>query len=135
LIAFDANVAEFVADVDEEIDQMLDRVGQGMAGAAAEMARRFREEDLSGRKADDTGLNIRTGKLKGSIQSNGSATNLEDGTLIAEVFNQDAKYWAFHEDGSGYNPKRLDFARRFETEGMDLIETEVDEAFVLAGFR
>lgn len=61
---------------------------------------RFEEhfkKDLSGRKADDTGLNKRSGKLYGSLDG---AVTVNPQSVTAEVQNRDATYWYWHQKGA-----------------------------------
>lgn len=60
--------------------------------------------DVSGRKPDDTGLNIRSGRLLASIET---LSQPGPGMVTFAVFNSGAPYWAYHQDGAGKNPKRL----------------------------
>ena len=68
---------------------------------------KIKAEQMSGRKADNTGLNKISGTGHDSWQTLTDADNLN---LTAEsmVYNgPEADYLRYHEDGAGFNPKRL----------------------------
>ena len=86
----------------------------------------IQEQFYSGRKSDDTGLNVRTGRLRSSwfpmVLTQGSDTVLQ--------VNTDVKYARVHEDGSFKNnlPARTNVIVEWETSGKKLIEEELRAA-------
>ena len=85
---------------------------------------------LSGRKPDDMGLNMRTGNLFDSLQNK---TEIVDGGIESTIFNTDAKYWWYHQVGAGNNPKRLMMDEQFASDGMEVYYKQLglamEEAF------
>lgn len=115
----ESKVTEFKADV-----------AAGFAKVDRQVEDQFRDEQLSGRHADDTGLNIRTGRLHDSIKS---VVDVANDQIMATVYNTDAPYWEYHQDGAGHNPKRLFFEEYFTSQGLAAY-TEVVEAALVEVF-
>lgn len=90
-------------------------VSEGFARVDNQVVDQFKNEQLSGRKGDDTGLEIRTGNLHDSIKS---LVEVADSRISGTVYNGGAAYWEYHQYGMGNNPKRLNFDEYFESEGM-----------------
>lgn len=119
------NGAEFMSGLELDERDLLSALERELAADASEIAARFRSDDLSGRKPDDTGLNRISGKLHASVAGK---TEAVDGAIEAIVYNEGAPYWYYHEVGAGFNPKRLDWYNRFATEGTDLFSEALDRA-------
>ena len=105
-------------------------VASGFAVVDNQVVDQFKDEQLSGRHADDTSLNIRTGRLHDSIKS---VVDVADDKISGTVFNTDAKYWEYHQDAAGHNPKRLFFEEYFTSHGLaaytDVVEGALHEVF------
>jgi hypothetical protein len=118
-----------------DVDAYLAKLEAGFSLTGEEIATKFREEDLSGRKADDTGLNKRSGKLYGSVDADivNAANQARAGDEVVEsiIYNTGATYWEYHQFGSGHNPKRLFWEEFFGLEGGDLYSSEADAALNL----
>lgn len=84
----------------------------------------IQEKWYSGRRGDDTGLNVRTGRLRESwfpmVQAVGNDTVLQ--------VNTDVNYAKKHEKGIN-TPKRTDIEKDWETEGKKMIRDEILEIF------
>ena len=106
----------------------VEAVGIGFEKTADEIAGNLLKDQLSGRKADDTGLNIKTGTLYDSIHS---MVDIEDAKITADVYNTGAQYWEYHQEGAGHNPKRLFFDEYFEAQGLQMYEEAMEEALEL----
>lgn len=98
----------------------------GFEQVSKTIVKAFQEDQLSGRKADDTGLNIKTKNLYTSLTS---AARLESQELIGEVGNKGATYWEYHQTGTERLKKRLFFDEFFQGEGADMYVSAADEAF------
>lgn len=102
------------ADIQGRTLRSLEAIEVGFERVGAEIVDQFQDEQLSGRKADDTGLNVVSGTLHGSIQS---AVEVADAMVSSTVYNENAPYWEYHQLGMGHNPKRLFFDEYFESQG------------------
>ncbi len=89
----------------------------GAEEGGKEIAFRLKAEQLSGRHADDTGLNIRTQNLYDSVLSK---TETAASLIRSIVYNSGAQYWWYHQEGSGRLPKRLFFEEFFESEADEI---------------
>lgn len=116
--------ADFLSGIKASRAEFVEALDQGFQEAGETVADKFRM-DVSGRKSDDTGLNIRTGNLLGSVDSFAQTTS--DGVTSA-VFNQHADYWYYHQKGLGHNPKRLSWDEYWAGEAETLYTSAVDEA-------
>ena len=103
-------------------------LGLGMSRGGNVMAAVLRDDQLSGRHGDDTGLNIKTGRLHDSIKAETEAAGV---TFTSTVYNRAATYWYWHQIGTDRLPKRLFFEEDFAESGPEIYETEIDLA--LAG--
>lgn len=117
-----------VADmVGTKADRLLDAIARGFATVDQSIEDQFRNEQLSGRKADDTGLNIRTGTLHDSIKS---VVEVADSQISGTVYNTDAPYWRYHQEPDGQK-KRLFLDEYFENQGLaaytDVVESALAE--------
>lgn len=86
----------------------------------------FQREQLSGRKADDAGLNIKSRRLYQSLES--SAMVVGD-TVVGSVGNRGATYWEYHQRGTERLRKRLFLEEDFQTKGADIYLSLADAAF------
>jgi hypothetical protein len=77
-------------------------VRKGFIFAADEFIARIRGKWYSGRRADDTGLNVRTGFLRRSWQP----VIKEEALNILAVIRSGARYGLYHEEGTEKLPKR-----------------------------
>ena len=111
MINLQADFSEAVAKFRALAQEFRASVAQGFSEVSRRIAEKFRNEDLSGRKSDDTGLNIRTGRLHDSIKSE---VEIAENKISGVVYNDDAPYWEFHQKGMGFNPKRLFWEEEFE---------------------
>lgn len=126
--------AEFYTAIDQLInlnEDWRDRAARAMAQGGADIVTMFRDEQFSGRNADDSGLNIRTGNLFNSLESD---VEVLGSIITSTVENHDAKYWYYHQIGAGHNPKRLTLEERFQDRGLD-IYTDHLEAAMAAVFQ
>lgn len=114
----------FLTGLKEARVEFVEDVDAGFEAAGDAVATKLRQ-DVSGRKPDDTGLNIRTGTLLNSIET---FIQRSEGGMTSAVFNQGADYWRYHELGSGNNPKRLFWGDFWAGEAETLYVTAVDEA-------
>jgi ClpP class serine protease len=117
-------------DLQNRVTEFRATVAAGFAGVDDGVVAHFKDDELSGRRADDTGLNIRTGRLHDSIKS---LVEVADHQIAGIVYNTGARYWEFHQDGAGNNPKRLHFEEYFRSQGLaaysDVVEGALMEAF------
>lgn len=114
----------FLTGIKESRAEFVEDIDAGFEAAGDAVAEKLRS-DVSGRKPDDTGLNIRTGTLFNSIET--FAQRSPDG-MTSAVFNQGADYWRYHEQGAGANPKRLFWGDYWNQSAPKLYETAVNEA-------
>jgi hypothetical protein len=64
------------------------------------------DEQLSGRLPNDMGLNIITGTARDSMRT---STRVEADFIETNVYNTPRSFYLrYHQDGAGYNPKRLE---------------------------
>jgi len=121
------NFDEVAADLQNRVTAFKENVARGFARVDDKIVNQFRDEQLSGRKGDDTGLNIRTGRLHDSIKS---LVEVAEAEITGVIFNTDAPYWKYHQYGEGHNPKRLGFDEYFEDQGLQAYTEAVESAFV-----
>lgn len=120
--------AEFQSAIDFLINRnedWRDRASRAMGQGGADVVEMFRKEQLSGRNGDDTGLNIRTGNLYNSLQSDVETIG---NVITSTISNHDAKYWYYHQVGAGHNPKRLSFEELFQDRGLEIYENHLEAA-------
>lgn len=112
------------------VTDFKESVAKGFATVDNQVVTHFKDDELSGRKADDTGLNIRSGTLHDSIKG---VVDVADSQISGTVYNTGARYWEYHQDGAGHNPKRLHFDEYFRNEGLaaytDVVESALVEVF------
>lgn len=118
---FDA-LAEELKEAGEDYRGALDK---GFQKAGLAMVHKFQDEQLSGRKAGDIALNVRTGNLRDSIKT---LVKTQSDEVHGVVFNQGAQYWAYHQDGSERLKKRLFMEEDFEVSGEKLYSSAVEMA-------
>lgn len=123
---FDAAI-DFLINLNED---WRDRASRAMSQGGADVVEMFRSEQLTRRGGDDMGLNIRTGRLFNSLQSD---VEVIGSKVVSTIENHDAKYWYYHQVGAGHNPKRLTLEERFADRGMDIyrdhLSRVLDEVF------
>lgn len=86
----------------------------------------FQRDQLSGRKADDTGLNIKSRRLYESLWSGAQVVG---DTVAAEIGNHGATYWEYHQTGTERLRKRLFFDEVFHSKGRDIYTSLAEAAF------
>jgi hypothetical protein len=126
MINIETNTLEVMSDLRADNQAFIDDITKGFSGASADMVEMFQREQLSGRKGDDTGLNIRSGTLYRSLSS---GANVFGDTITAEVTNLGATYWEYHQEGTERLPKRLFFEESFEADGVPKFEDAIESAF------
>ncbi len=117
-------------DLQNRVTDFRSTVAAGFATVDGQVVDHFKNDELSGRKADDTGLNIRKGTLHDSVKS---LVEVENHQIAGVVYNVGAPYWEHHQDGAGHNPKRLNFSEYFQDQGLaaytDVVEFALEESF------
>ena len=111
----EARLKEFRADI-----------ADGFAQVDRQVNDQFRDEQLSGRKGDDTGLNIVTGTLHDSIKD---AVEVADEMISGVVYNEGAPYWYYHQEPDGQK-KRLFFDEYFSTQGLEAYTAVAERALM-----
>lgn len=115
-------LAEELKEAGEDYRDALDK---GFQKAGLAMVHKFQDEQLSGRKAGDIALNVRTGNLRDSIKT---LVKTQSDEVHGVVFNQGAQYWSYHQDGSERLKKRLFIEEDFEVSGEKLYSSAVEMA-------
>lgn len=119
------NAAEIASDYRKADVEFISDLETGFAQASQNIAESFKRNQLSGRKSDDTGLNVKRDVLRQSIKGSG----MRDGmTIVGMVTNSMATYWEYHQDGTLKLPKRLFFYEEFETTGEKAYTSVVEMA-------
>lgn len=126
MMALEFDYKAMTAGLDEAGEEYRDALDKGFQRAGIAMVTRFQEEQLSGRRAPNFGLNIRTGNLRASLRQ---AVTTSTGEVRSSITNRGASYWAYHQDGAGHNPKRLYFEEEFQDQGERVYASEVERAF------
>jgi hypothetical protein len=125
MITIAVDVQQMIRDLEEVGRATEDAVFTAMQAAGEEIALRFRMDQLSGRSGDNKGLNIITGRLHSSVTSEAM---IAAGKVHSLIKNEGARYWYWHQIGSGNLPKRLFFDEFFEEKGPDIYTTMIEEA-------
>lgn len=90
----------------DRLDEYRARLAAAFQAVGEKVEARIQNEQMSGRKSDDTGLNIITGTGYNSWEV---VTDVAAELLETMVYNgPQAFYLRYPEDGSGHNPKRLE---------------------------
>lgn len=119
------NAYDIAVDYQKANDAFVSDLEMGFAQASQGIAESFKKNQLSGRKSDNTGLNVRRDILRQSIKGSG----MRDGmTIVGMVQNSMATYWEYHQDGTPKLPKRLFFYEEFETSGAKAYTSVVEMA-------
>jgi hypothetical protein len=104
-------------DLQNRVTEFRATVAAGFAGVDDGVVAHFKDDELSGRLHD-------------SIKS---LVEVADHQIAGIVYNTGARYWEFHQDGAGNNPKRLHFEEYFRSQGLaaysDVVEGALMEAF------
>lgn len=117
----------------KDLSDQLERDGQefereietGFVDASRAIVDGFKTGQLSGRKSDDTALNVKTGNLRRSIDSRVRMTGRN---IAATIFNKSATYWEYHQLGTERLKKRLFLFEEFATSGRKRYESTVETA-------
>lgn len=117
--------AEMNKEVDQASEEYKAALDVGFQKASLAMVHKFQDEQLSGRRSGDIGLNVRTGNLRDSLKT---LVTTQTGELKGLIFNQAAQYWAYHQDDSGRLKKRLFLEEDFELSGEKLYVSAVEMA-------
>lgn len=116
-----------IEDLSEEYKAALEK---GFARAGMNLIYKFQDEQLSGRRSGDVGLNVRTGNLRDSLRS---VVTVDSEAITNTIYNRGADYWAYHQDGSDRLRKRLFIEEDFEDSGAKLYTSEIEIAMQVIG--
>ncbi len=119
------NLDAFISYLEERRAEFWGDLEQGFAAVGRAMVDILRDKWLSGRMADDRGLNIRTGRLHDSIRNR---TEVRDNDVRSVVFNRGADYWWYNAGNSPNHPNRFPAEEIFEREGLPRYQTAFDDA-------
>ncbi len=119
------NLDAFIAYLEERKADYHAALEDGFSAVGREMRDLFRDGWLSGRHADDRGLNIRTGRLHDSIRNR---TEARERDVRSVVFNRGANYWWYHAGNSDRLPTRFPAEEIFEAEGLPKYQDAFDFA-------
>ncbi|MES2200662.1 MAG: hypothetical protein V4498_00260 [candidate division FCPU426 bacterium] len=121
------NLDAFIAYLEERKAEFWAGLEEGFTAVGREIRDILRDKWLSGRMADDRGLNIRTGRLHDSIRSR---TEIADKEIRSVVFNRGANYWWYNAGNSPNHPNRFPAEDIFLEEGQrryqDAFESALD---------
>ena len=98
--------------------------GAGIVGETE--VQHFKDQQLSGRNAQDMGLNQVTGNLFRSIHTETISPNLDE--IYSLVFNDGADYWEPHQTGTSTLKKRLTLEEHFAEDGLLQYHEMIEEA-------
>jgi hypothetical protein len=118
------NTIELIERMERDVEAFEVEAPEQIHEATGDILETLRK-DVSGRKTNDMGLNIRTGNL---LMSLAAYSKRLAQTIMAAVYNTNASYWYYHEVGAGHNPKRLNWFDYWNTAGHERLTTGAGEA-------
>jgi hypothetical protein len=130
MIDINFNFEEMIQGLDEASGEYQNLLERGFARANLQIIHKFQDEQLSGRRSGDVGLNVRTGNLRDSLHS---VVTVDSEAITATIYNRGADYWAYHQDGSDRLRKRLFIEEDFEDSGEKLYSSEIEIAMQALG--
>lgn len=125
MIVITSNAAQVASDLSQDSQEFLRDLELGFIDASKAIVDSFKMNQLSGRKSDNTALNVRSGNLRRSIDQR---AHMNGRDIAATIFNKSATYWEYHQEGTERLPKRLFFYEEFANQGRKRYESSVETA-------
>lgn len=125
MISLGFNTEALAQDLKAMGEEYYEALEKGFQKAGLELIHKFQDEQLSGRKSGDIGLNVRTGNLRDSLKN---VVTTQAGMIEGLIYNRAADYWSYHQDGSERLKKRLFLEEDFEVSGEKLYSSAVEMA-------